>query len=460
MKDMKVMKDMKNMFGEKLKKLEQEGAQMFENAIDSNINRIKGDIEKKVNSMTSGGSGQEVQEQMQRVEVDENEYLKFISDDRKLTSLTIFAFSLFLLTILPGWAKVIPCFVFLVALASLMTSYINKCTVNVDEGFNGVITNWGEPTGELQKPGRIWYWTLNRFCTFQVSNHDLFANVQVTNYTLDFGQMTIAPQVTFEIFDQKRFIKTTTPAGTIKFIKLYSNYIGLRLITSMSARSKFIGTKDMKNFKDALDRYMNKFGIRVKYVTLPNVQNPVLDDLEYVQTKLRKINELGVSKAAERENAVKTIETEIRSKTKATRGTSNELNQKRIELETILDSELSSAKQKLVVDARSQLIQAHSALLRDIATFLAKVRKNQALGAMLSSLQLKHDLALAKAKRVAYEALIPETINVINVKGMEAGLLMHTAAKIFGAHEKGASIPKEKLLPVCLTEKTVEPEVI
>jgi hypothetical protein len=396
--------------------------------------------------MTAGGGVAEATEQIQRSEVNENEYLKFISDNRKLTPLTLFAFGIFLSTLLPGWLKLVPGFVFFIAAISFYISYVSECKVNVEEGFDGVITRWGEPTGELQKPGRTWYWLLNKFCTFHVSTRDLFASVKVTNYTMDFGQMSIMPNVVFEIFDKKRFLKTTSAAGCVKFMKLYSTYIGLRLITSMTARSKLIGTKSMDNFKSALDGYMSQFGIRVKYVTLPSVINPVLDDLEYVQTLLRKIGELSVQKQAERENAIKTVENEIRSKTKATRGAANELNQKMIELETILTSELNSEKQKMVVDARSQLVKAHSAMSRDIATFLAKVQKAQALVSIMSGLELKFELALAKARRFAFEALVPKTVNVINVAGMEAGLLLSTASRILNSG-KNSAVPIEEPVP-------------
>lgn len=427
---------MKDMLRNKLSELQRAGSEMLENAIDQNINRIKDDIDSKVQNMMAGGSVQAAQEQLQRTEVNEGEYLRFIADNRKLTPLTILTFGLFLLAILPGWLKIFPGIAFFFAFVSLYTSYISECKVNVEEGFDGVITHWGEPTGKLQKPGRTWYWIFNKFCTFQVSTRDLFTNIQVTNYTQDFGQMILTLQVTFEIFDQKLFLKTTTPAGTIKLMKLYANYIGLRLITSMTARSKFIGTKDMKNFKSALDRYMNRFGIRVKYVQLPSVQNEVLNELEYVQTRLRKIKELDVSKQAERENAIKTIETEIRSNTKATRRSSNELAQKKIELETILASELNSAKQTLVVNARTQLVKAHSALMRDIQTFLAKVQKAQALRSLVEGLEVKFNLSLAKAKRIAYEAMVPKKVNVIGVSGMEAGFLLSAAADILKGSQK------------------------
>jgi hypothetical protein len=88
------------------------------------------------------------------------------------------------------------------------------------------------------------------------------------------------------------------------------------------------------------------------------------------------------------------------------------------------------------VDARSQLVQAHSALMRDVSTFMAKVQKARTLGELVNGLQLKFDLSLAKAKRIAYEAMIPKSVNVINVPGMEAGLLLRTASKIMGSLKK------------------------
>lgn len=358
--------------------------------------------------------------------------LEYIPDTRNLSSLSTLMFGLFILCVLPGLFKGLATFFIIVGLALFYRSYISRSKVDLPDGYDGIICNWGMPIDKKPLKGRNWFISLNSYLPFQISTRDQVTTTICSSVTSDFGSMQMENQMVWRIKDNKKFIETTTPDGVIKLISLYSRYIGIRIITSMNSRVKFVGTQNMVNIREALNIYLEKYGVEVIRANIPRINNPIIEDLEQIRTELVSIEQFTAKSLARKESAIKDVESTIRKAQRDSRTTVNNLTQAKVGLETIIAGKINTLMQQFMISARKELERAKTQLMKDIETFKAKKDKNSQILASISGVEIEMNLKMARLKRKVFSKMMPRYINVIAVPGLGQAAILQKAAEMFG----------------------------
>jgi hypothetical protein len=195
------------------------------------------------------------------------------------------------------------------------------------------------------------------------------------------------------------------------------------MIVSVSdSRVKFMGRDRLDNLSQALNRYLSEgCGVSAVRATMPDAENPILDDLEEVRTGLKGISAMTEKKQVRLEAEVKVVESSIRRERKAARNEALQLQQQRITLETHITEEVNTRRQELLINARQRLEETLSKVREEVATWKAKVQKAMALRESRDSLERDLDLRIARLKRAFLERLIPEQVQVLGVEGIGTG---------------------------------------
>jgi hypothetical protein len=141
-----------------------------------------------------------------------------------------------------------------------------------------------------------------------------------------------------------------------------------------------MGRDRLDNLSQALNRYLSApCGINAVRATMPDAENPILDDLEEVRTGLKSISAMTERKQVRLEAEVKVVESSIRRERKAARNEALQLQQQRITLETHITEEVHTRRQELLINARQRLEESLSKVREEVATLKAKVQKAIAL---------------------------------------------------------------------------------
>jgi hypothetical protein len=209
----------------------------------------------------------------------------------------------------------------------------------------------------------------------------------------------------------------------MKIVNFYTSYIVLRMIVSVGdSRVKFMGRDRLDNLSQALNRYLSApCGVSAVRATMPDAENPILDDLENVRTGLKSISAMTEKKQVRLEAEVKVVESSIRRERKAARNEAIQLQQQRITLETHITEEVNTRRQELLINARQRLEESVSKVREEVSTWKAKVQKAIALRESRESLERDLDLRIARLKRAFMERLIPEQVQVLGVEGIGTG---------------------------------------
>jgi hypothetical protein len=287
-----------------------------------------------------------------------------------------------------------------------------------------VTCRFGKPVPDLKASrGRNWHVWYPHFIPFLVSQRDQVVDTSNAGYTGDFASISLRNQITLRVTDSATFITNTSPAALMKIVNFYTSYIVLRMIVSVTdSRVKFMGRDRLDNLSQALNRYLNvPCGVSAVRATMPDAENPILDDLENVRTGLKSISAMTERKQVRLEAEVKVVESSIRRERKAARNEALQLQQQRITLETHITEEVSTRRQELLINARQRLEESLSKVREEVATWKAKVQKAIALRESKDALERDLALRVARIKRAFLERLIPKQVQVLGVEGIGTG---------------------------------------
>jgi hypothetical protein len=397
------------------------GAERASQAVQARLSRIVGVVEKA----TSAG--------VKRVSVNESEILTYVPDRRSLSGIGLMSLGFFFVTVMPERWKLLSILFFLAGLGYFLVGYVMNAKVDVPEGYEGVVARYGKPIPERKAHrGRNWHLWYPYFIPFLVSQRDQVVDTTNAGYTGDFASISLRNQITLRIADPATFITNTSPAALMKIVNFYASYIVLRMIVSVSdSRVKFMGRDRLDNLVHALNRYLSKpCGVTAVRATMPDAENPILDDLEEVRTGLKSISAMTEKKQVRLEAEVKVVESSIRRERKAARNEALQLQQQRITLETHITEEVNTRRQELLISARQRLEESHSKLQEELSTWKAKVQKAIALRESKDSLERDLDLRIARIKRAFMERLIPEEVQVLGVQGLGTGFGLSLGNKL------------------------------
>ncbi len=389
------------------------GAERASQAVQARLTRIVGVVEKA----TAGDF-------RRFVGVNESEILTFVPDRRSISGIAAMSLGFFFLTILPSGWKVLSAIFFLSGLTHFLIGYVANAKVDVPEGYEGVVCRYGKPTPERQaRRGRNWHLWYPYFIPFLVSQRDQVIDTTNAGFTGDFASIWLRNQIVVRITDAPTFITNTSPAAVMKIVNFYTSYIVLRMIVSVSdSRVKFMGRDRLDNMVQALNRYLGEpCGVSAIRATMPDAENPILDDLEDVRTGLKSISAMAERKQVRLEAEVKVVESSIRRERKAARNEALQLQQQRITLETHITEAVNTRRQELLIHARQRLEESLSKVQEEVATWKAKVQKALALRESQSALERDLDLRIARIKRTFLERLIPRQVQVLGVEGLGTG---------------------------------------
>lgn len=418
------------------------GAERASQAIQERLTRIVGVVEK-----ATGGDIRRF------VGVNESEILTYVPDRRSISGLAAMMLGFFFLTVLPpGW-KVLSILFFLGGFVYFVVGYVMNAKVDVPEGYEGVVCRFGRPLRDRKaRRGRNWHLWYPHFIPFLVSQRDQVVDTNNAGYTGDFASISLRNQITLQVTDSSTFITNTSPASLMKIVNFYTSYIVLRMIISVGdSRVKFMGRDRLDNLSQALNRYLSEpCGVSAVRATMPDAENPILDDLEDVRTGLKSISAMTEKKQVRLEAEVKVVESSIRRERKAARNEALQLQQQRITLETHITEEVNTRRQELLIKARQRLEESLSKVQEEVATWKAKVQKALALKESREALERDLDLRIARLKRAFLERLIPEQVQVLGVDGIGTGFGLSLGNRLFkritsspGAPEAGPSPPDE-----------------
>jgi regulator of protease activity HflC (stomatin/prohibitin superfamily) len=389
------------------------GAERASQAVQERLTRIVGVVEK-----ATGGDIRRF------VGVNESEILTFVPDRRSMSGLAAMMLGFFFLTVLPpGW-KALSTLFFLAGVAYFLVGYVRNAKVDVPEGYEGVVCRFGRPVRDRQaRRGRNWHLWYPFFIPFLVSQRDQVVDTNNAGYTGDFASISLRNQITLRVTDSPTFITNTSPASLMKIVNFYTSYIVLRMIVSVSdSRVKFMGRDRLDNLSHALNRYLSEpCGVSAVRATMPDSENPILDDLENVRTGLKGISAMTEKKQVRLEAEVKVVESSIRRERKAARNEALQLQQQRITLETHITEEVNTRRQELLIKARQRLEESLSKVQEEMATWKAKVQKALAIKESRDALERDLDLRIARLKRAFLERLIPDQVQVLGVAGIGTG---------------------------------------
>jgi hypothetical protein len=389
------------------------GAERASQAIQQRLTRIVGVVEK-----ATGGDIRRF------VGVNESEILTYVPDRRSISGLAAMTLGFFFLTVLPPGLKLLSILFFLAGLAYFLVGYVANAKIDVPEGYEGVVCRFGKPVQERKaRRGRNWHLWYPHFIPFLVSQRDQVVDTNNAGYTGDFASISLRNQITLRVTDSPTFITNTSPASLMKIVNFYTSYIVLRMIVSVTdSRVKFMGRDRLDNLSHALNRYLSvPCGVSAVRATMPDAENPILDDLEDVRTGLKSISAMTEKKQVRLEAEVKVVESSIRRERKAARNEALQLQQQRITLETHITEEVNTRRQELLINARQRLEESLSKVREEVATWKAKVQKAIALKESRESLERDLDLRVARIKRAFLERLIPDQVQVLGVEGIGTG---------------------------------------
>lgn len=389
------------------------GAEKAAQAVQARLSRIVGVVEKATSGDIRRFAG-----------VNESEILSYVPDRRSISGLGAMSLGFFFLTVLPDGWKPLSVLFFVAGLGYFLVGYVMNAKIDVPEGYEGVVARFGKPSPDRKAHrGRNWHLWYSYFIPFLVSQRDQVVDTANAGYTGDFASISLRNQITLRITDAPTFITNTSPASLMKIVNFYASYIVLRMIVSVTdSRVKFMGRDRLDNLVQALNRYLSTpCGVSAVRATMPDAENPILDDLEDVRTGLKSISAMTEKKQVRLEAEVKVVESSIRRERKAARNEALQLQQQRITLETHITEEVNTRRQELLINARQRLEESHSKLQEEVSTWKAKVQKAVALRDSQDSLERDLDLRIARIKRAFLERLIPKQIQVLGVEGVGAG---------------------------------------
>ena len=389
------------------------GADRAAQAVQARLSRIVGVVEKATGGDIRRFAG-----------VNESEILTYVPDRRSMSGLAAMMLGFFFLTVLPSSWKVLSLLFFLAGLVYFLIGYVMNAKVDVPEGYEGVVCRFGRPLADRQaRRGRNWHLWYPRFIPFLVSQRDQVVDTINAGYTADFASISLRNQITLRVTDSPTFITNTSPASLMKIVNFYTSYIVLRMIVSVTdSRVKFMGRDRLDNLGQALNRYLSApTGVSAVRATMPDAENPILDDLEDVRTGLKSISAMTEKKQVRLEAEVKIVESSIRRERKAARNEALQLQQQRITLETHITEEVNTRRQELLINARQRLEESLSKVQEEVATWKAKIEKAIALKESREALERDLDLRVARIKRAFMERLIPDQVQVLGVQGIGTG---------------------------------------
>jgi hypothetical protein len=389
------------------------GAERASQAVQQRLTRIVGVVEKATSGDIRRFAG-----------VNESEILTFVADRRSVAGLAAMALGFFFLTVLPSAWKPLSVLFFLAGALHFLVGYIFNAKIDVPEGYEGVVCRFGKPIpGRAAHRGRNWHLWYPVYIPFLVSQRDQVVDTTNAGYTGDFASISLRNQITLRVTDSPTFITNTSPAALMKIVNFYASYVVLRMIVSVTdSRVKFMGRDRLENLSQALNRYLTEpCGVSAVRATMPEAENPILDDLEEVRTGLKSISAMTEKKQVRLEAEVKVVESSIRRERKAARNEALQLQQQRITLETHITEEVNTRRQELLINARQRLEESLSKVQEEAATWKAKVQKALALKASQESLERDLDLRIARIKRAFLERLIPDQVQVLGVQGIGTG---------------------------------------
>jgi regulator of protease activity HflC (stomatin/prohibitin superfamily) len=413
------------------------GAERASQAIQERLTRIVGVVEK-----ATGGDIRRF------VGVNESEILTYVADRRSISGLAAMMLGFFFLTVLPPSWKVLSILFFLAGFAYFLVGYVMNAKIDVPEGYEGVVCRFGRPLRDRKaRRGRNWHVWYPHFIPFLVSQRDQVVDTNNAGYTGDFASISLRNQITLQVTDSSTFITNTSPASLMKIVNFYTSYIVLRMIVSVSdSRVKFMGRDRLDNLSHALNRYLSEpCGVSAVRATLPDSENPILDDLENVRTGLKSISAMTEKKQVRLEAEVKVVESSIRRERKSARNEALQLQQQRITLETHITEEVNTRRQELLIKARQRLEESLSKVQEEVATWKAKVQKALALKESREALERDLDLRIARLKRAFMERLIPDQVQVLGVEGIGTGFGLSLGnrmlQRITASHDVPPAIP-------------------
>lgn len=415
--------------------------QSFEESFGAGVTELEGMIQDRMQRVVSRAR---VKESLDKFAgINEEEILTFVPDKRSLSGIGTMILGLLFLVLLPGAAKVLALFFFLLGGVIFALGYGRNAKVDVPEGFEGVVCRFGEPLTRAEgkaSRGRNWCFNYARFIPYLVSQRDQVVDMTNANFTWDFGSICLSKQVVFRIEDPGKFISKTSPAGIMKMLNLYASYIALRMITSMrDARVKFVGRDRIDNVVQALNGYLAEpYGIRVARASMPSAENDIIDDLEKIRTQLKSIEALSDDKQVKLESAIKEVESRMRKARKETRSKALELQHAKIAMETGITEEVNTKRQAMLIDARKQLEEKISRLKREIASVRARLEKAKAIQASFRGIEAQLDLRKAALKRRIFQKMMPAQVEVLGVQGIGPGVGMSVGGQLFRALQSGA----------------------
>ncbi len=389
------------------------GAERASQAVQQRLTRIVGVVEKATSGDIRRFAG-----------VNESEILTYIPDRRSVSGLAAMSLGFFFLTVLPSSWKLLSILFFLAGLGYFIVGYVFNAKIDVPEGYEGVVCRFGRPIPDRKaRRGRNWHLWYPYYIPFLVSQRDQVVDTVNAGYTGDFASISLRNQITLRITDSPTFITNTSPAALMKIVNFYASYVVLRMIVSVGdSRVKFMGRDRLDNLSQALNLYLAApCGVSAVRATMPEAENPILDDLEEVRTGLKGISAMTEKKQVRLEAEVKVVESSIRRERKAARNEALQLQQQRITLETHITEEVNTRRQELLINARQRLEESLSKVQEEVATWKAKVQKALALKASQDSLERDLDLRIARIKRAFMERLIPDQIQVLGVDGVGTG---------------------------------------
>ena len=398
------------------------GAERASAAVQQRLTRIVGVVEK-----ATGGDIRRF------VGVNESEILTYVADRRSISGLAAMMLGFFFLTVLPPGVKLISILFFLAALGYFFVGYVMNAKIDVPEGYEGVVCRFGRPLQDRKaRRGRNWHLWYPHFIPFLVSQRDQVVDTTNAGYTGDFASISLRNQITLRVTDSSTFITNTSPASLMKIVNFYTSYIVLRMIVSVTdSRVKFMGRDRLDNVSHALNRYLSApCGVSAVRATMPDAENPILDDLEEVRTGLKGISAMTERKQVRLEAEVKVVESNIRRERKAARNEALQLQQQRVTLETHITEEVNTRRQELLINARQRLEESLSKVREEVATWKAKMQKALALKDSREALERDLDLRVARIKRAFLERLIPDQVQILGVEGIGTGFGLSLGSRL------------------------------
>ena len=389
------------------------GAERANQAVQQRLSRIVGVVEKATGGDIRRFAG-----------VNESEILTYVPDRRSISGLAAMMLGFFFLTVLPSSWKLLSLLFFLAGVVYFLVGYVMNAKIDVPEGYEGVVCRFGKPVpAQKARRGRNWHLWYPHFIPFLASQRDQVVDTNNAGYTGDFASISLRNQITLRVTDSSTFITNTSPASLMKIVNFYTSYIVLRMIVSVGdSRVKFMGRDRLDNLSQALNRYLSSpCGVSAVRATMPETENPILDDLEDVRTGLKSISAMTEKKQVRLEAEVKVVESSIRRERKAARNEALQLQQQRITLETHITEEVNTRRQELLINARQRLEESLSKVREEVSTWKAKVQKAIALKASRELLERDLDLRIARLKRAFMERLIPSQVQVLGVEGIGTG---------------------------------------